>query len=89
MHMKYRRGERFGLPHKKQSLIYFLCVNYRDLPQEVLHKINNLCYRCGGELHQALFQAVTSEELNLKVAMDHYISESTLSRKVRDFYRSW
>lgn len=87
--MRYRQGTRFGLSHKRQSLIYFLCINSAELPPEVLHKITNLCYSCGGEHYQALFQAVTTEDTNLSVALAFYLSEPTLSRLVKRFYQQW
>ncbi len=87
--MKLKKGDRFGLPFKKQLKIYATCLNYSDEPQEVQHKIINLCYQCGGEHHEALFKAVTTEDRVIDVAAEYYIHETWLIRLIKRFYQCW
>lgn len=85
--MKYRAGQRFGLPHKRQSYIYFTCVNYEYLSPAKQKLIEQLCFEVGGEYYAALLEAVTTEERLLDTAMNHYMSEMHLSRFVKKFYK--
>ena len=50
---KKRRG--INIPYEKQGLIYFNCVNYDDMPDEVKNKITNLCKEVGKEYADVLF----------------------------------
>ena len=88
--MKYRRGDRFGLPYTRQSLIHFLCQSYNQLPVRTQAKINGLCREADPVWHQAVFAAVTTEQRLLDVA-EFYggdsLSEASLYRRVERFYQ--
>lgn len=85
---KKRRG--IHLPYNKQGLIYFTCVNYDDMPDDVRKKIRTLCIDVGNEHANALFDLVTDSEKNIRdVAGEYHISETQLYYYRRKFYENW
>ena len=85
---KKRRG--IHIPYNKQGLIYFTCVNYRDLPDEVVQKITRLCDEIGKEHALVLFEVVTNSSKSIRaLAMDYHISEMSLYRYRKKFYEAW
>lgn len=84
---KKRRG--IKLSYAKQGLIYFTCLNYRDLPEDMQRKILNLCIEVGGEYYGALFALMASGESVTKVSMEYYVGETLLYRLRRTFYETW
>ena len=42
---KKRRG--IHIPYNKQGLIYFTCMNIKDMPEVVQQKVLNLCVEVG------------------------------------------
>lgn len=87
--MKFKRRRGINVPYLRQGLIYFTCQDYAGQPPEVQHKILQLCHQCGGEHHEALFLAMTTQRNLLPIAQEHYIDESTLWRLVQKFYQRW
>ena len=87
MFKKYR-GIR--LPYSRQGLIYFICLNYNDLPYELQQGILNLCMKVGGEHHAALFELMTNEYKSvIAVSLEYHISESQLYHYRKKFYEKW
>lgn len=85
---KKRRG--IHIPYKKQGLIYFICVNYKDMPQEVQQKILNLCIKVGGEDYKALYDTVIDENKSiLSISLEYHISEKRLYDMRKKFYENW
>lgn len=89
--MRYKRGRRFDMPHAKQSVVYFICLNFGNLPKQLRREIRGLCVECGGDWHQAVIEAVTTERRLLDVAESAgsdfvTLTESGLLRMVRRFY---
>lgn len=87
--VRFKRGKRYGLPYEKQGLIYFTCLNYKDLPKKQREKIDRLCEKIGGQHRRALLEAVTTEKTMLQVAMEYKVDESWLYRLVCRFFRAY
>ena len=85
---KKRRG--IHIPYNKQGLIYFTCVNYKDLPEDIQKKILNLCEEVGKEHEDVLFKVVTNSNKSIRsLAIEHHISERSLYRYRKKFYEEW
>ena len=85
---KKRRG--IHIPYERQGLIHFTCVNYRDLPDDVLQKISNLCNEVGKEHALVLFEVVTNKDKSIRqLAMEYHISETQLYHYRKKFYEAW
>ena len=86
----FKKKKSIKLPYIKQGLIYFTCINYKDLPNEVQEKISNLCFLVAGEDYAALFELLTDRYKGLElIASEHYISERRLSDYRKRFYESF
>lgn len=85
---KKRRG--IHIPYNKQGLIYFTCMNYEDMPQDIQAKIRNLCWDITMEHCEALFKVLTdSDETIRSVSFKYHISETQLYYYRKRFYESW
>ena len=85
---KKRRG--IHIPYEKQGLIHFTCVNYRDLPDDVIRKITRLCDEVGKEHALALFEVMTNKDKSIRsLALEYHISESQLYLYRKRFYEAW
>ena len=84
---KKRRG--IKLPYNKQGLIYFTCMNYRDMPEMEI-KIKSLCDDIGKEHSEVLWQVMTNGSKSIRaLAMDYHISETQLYHYRKRFYEAW
>lgn len=77
------------LPYIKQGLIYFTCLNYDSLSEEMQNGIDLLCYECGKEYKKALFELVTTQNSVINISQKYYVSESLLYRLRKRFYSEW
>ena len=85
---KKRRG--IHIPYNKQGLIYFVCMNIKDMPPEVQNKILNLCMEVAGADYNALYEVVTNDaESILSISLKYYINEKRLYRFRKEFYERW
>lgn len=85
---KKRRG--IHIPYNKQGLIYFTCMNIKDMPEEIQQKILNLCIEVSGEHYQALYEVLTNDSKSvLSVSLEYYISETQLYHYRKKFYEAW
>ena len=85
---KKRRG--IQLPYNKQGLIYFTCVNIKDMPLDVQEKIINLCNEVGKEHAGVLFEVVTNSSKSIRsLSMEYHISETQLYYYRKKFYEAW
>jgi hypothetical protein len=85
---KKRRG--IHIPYNKQGLIYFVCMNIKDMPPEVQNKILNLCMEVAGADYNALYEVVTNDaESILSISLKYYINEKRLYRLRKEFYERW
>lgn len=76
-----------GIGYNRQGVIYFISQLYRELPREKQAEIRRMCQEAGGEHWKAVFERVTTGREPGVICMEHYLSESTLERKVREYYR--
>lgn len=85
---KKRRG--IHIPYNKQGLIYFTCMNIKEMPEDVQRKVLNLCAKVGGEHYKALYAMLTDDVKNVhSIAMEHHISETQLYEYRKKFYEAW
>ena len=85
---KKRRG--IHIPYNKQGLIYFTCVNIKDMPDDVQQKIIKLCDDVGGIHSDVLYKVVTDSNKSIRsLAIENHISEMSLYRYRKKFYESW
>ena len=81
---RFKQGVKVS--YKRQGYIYFTSLRYDELDEGKQRKIRKLCRECGGTYSQALFTAVTTDTPTDIICEDYYISKSTLSRMVREYY---
>ena len=85
---KKRRG--IHIPYNKQGLIYFTCVNVKDMPDKIQQKILNLCTEVGKEDYQALYEVITNDKKSiLSISLEYHLNEKKLYRLRKDFYEKW
>ncbi len=85
---KKRRG--IHIPYNRQGLIYFVCMNVKDMPEDVQKKILNLCIEIGGDDHQALYELLTNDTKSVVgISLKYLISEKKLYNMRREFYERW
>ena len=86
----FRKRRGIHIPYNKQGLIYFTCVNVKDMPQEVQQKILNLCIEVGKEDYKALYEVVTNDKKSvLSISLEYFINEKRLYRLRKEFYEKW
>ena len=86
----FRKRRGIHIPYNKQGLIYFTCVNVKDMPQEVQQKILNLCIEVAGEDYKALYEVVTNDKKSvLSISREYFINEKRLYRLRKEFYEQW
>ena len=82
---KKRRG--IQLPYNKQGLIYFVCMNIKEMPDEIQQKILNLCIEIGKEDYQALYEVLTNDNKSiLSVSLEYCINVKKLYKMRKEFY---
>lgn len=85
---KKRRGIR--IPYNKQGLIYFTCMNVKEMPEDVQQKILNLCIEVGKEDYKALYEVLTDDNKSvLSISLEYFLSEKRLYRLRKEFYEKW
>ena len=85
---KKRRG--IHIPYELQGLIYFTCVNHKDMPDEIQDKIHRLCQEVGKEYADVLYKVVTDNKRSIRsLAMEYHISETQLYHYRKKFYENW
>lgn len=85
---KKRRG--IHIPYNKQGLIYFTCMNIKDMPEHIQNKILNLCNEVGKEHAEVLYAVVTDSTKSIRaLSIEHHISETQLYYYQKKFYEAW
>lgn len=85
---KKRRG--IHIPYEQQGLIYFTCVNYKIMPEQIQLKIKKLCAEVGKEHAEVLYRVVTDSNKSIRaLAMEYHISETQLYHYRKKFYEAW
>ena len=86
----FRKRRGIHIPYNKQGLIYFTCVNVKDMPIEVQQKILNLCIEVGKEDYKALYEVVTNDKKSiLSISLEYFLNEKKLYRLRKEFYEKW
>ncbi len=85
---KKRRG--IHIPYEQQGLIYFTCVNHKEMPQHIQQKIKKLCDEVGKEYSEVLYKVVTDSKRSIRsLALEYHISETQLYHYRKKFYEAW
>lgn len=88
----FKKLEKLNVPYDRQGLIYFTCMNYKDLPPHEQEKILQLCIEVTADYYQPLFKMVTTD-VSLypawRIAMDYYMDVGRLYKLRRSFYQKW
>lgn len=87
MAKKFRYVKSCGAGYLKQGLIWFQAQNYKDLPKREQRRIREACQRAGGDHAEAIFTYVTTDAPWQEVCEQYFLSEATLQRIRRKFYR--
>lgn len=88
--MPFKKIRSVNLPYRKQIMIYAICINFCEQPEEVQQKIMSLCTKVGGYNYKALFVTLTSDNKTLRqIAREFYLSERQLERYRARFYNEW
>lgn len=86
----FRKRRGIHIPYNKQGLIYFICVNVKDMPEDVQQKILNLCIEVGKEDYKALYEVVTNDKKSiLSISLEYFLNEKKLYRLRKEFYEKW
>lgn len=85
----FKKMKSLNMPYNKQGLIYFTCIDFKNQPRITQEKIVGLCSYVGGKYYDALFDMVTSGKSPVEISIKYYISEATVYRLKRKFYREW
>lgn len=86
----FRKRRGIHIPYNKQGLIYFICVNVKDMPEDVQQKILNLCIEVGKEDYKALYEVVTNDKKSiLNISLEYFLNEKKLYRLRKEFYEKW
>ncbi len=86
----FRKRRGIHIPYNKQGLIYFTCVNVKEMPEDVQQKILNLCIEVAGEDYKALYEVVTNDKKSiLSISLEYFLNEKKLYRLRKEFYEKW
>lgn len=86
----FRKRRGIHIPYNKQGLIYFICVNVKDMPTPVQQKILNLCIEVGKEDYKALYEVVTNDKKSiLSISLEYFLNEKRLYKLRKEFYEKW
>lgn len=85
---KKRRGIR--LSYNKQGLIYFTCMNIKDMPENIQQKVLNLCVEVGQQDYRALYELLTNDNKSvLSISHEYFLNEKRLYKMRKEFYEKW
>ena len=88
----FRHKADLRIPYETQGLIYFLCQNYRILPESEQKKIRDICDKVSknnGWYFNAIYEAMTTTNGILRIALRHYVSEGVVRRLKLRFYKEY
>jgi len=86
----FRKFKGIKIPYEKQGLIYFTCLNVKEMPEEVRQKILNLCIEVAGEDYKVLYEVVTNDNKSiLQISREYFLNEKKIYRMRKEFYEKW
>lgn len=86
----FRKLKGIKIPYEKQGLIYFVCINIKDMPRDIQKKVLNLCVEVAGEDYKALYEVLTNKNKSiLSISLEYYINEKKLYNLRKNFYEKW
>ena len=88
----FRKMRGVHLPPDKQGYLFFLCRNYKDLPEETTERIDALCDALSkGEAayRDALFDLLTSKKSVVAISMERAVGQTKLYELRRAYYEAW
>ena len=77
------------LSYERQRYIRSKSLRYKELPEKEQVEIRRLCREHGGEYCEALMEFVTTDAGATAVCARHYLSRSTLYRRVQMYYENF
>lgn len=87
--MGFKKVRSVRLSYAKQGVIYFTCLNYRNLDRNEQEYIKQLCKDIAGGDYRALMDVMTKGVSVRRAAADAYISEKKLYRWRKEFYETF
>lgn len=79
-----------GMDADRQGLIFYLCRNYKNLPDDKKQILDDRFREVGGEHEMALRELLTTAEPIVGICMRHYIgSPNTLCVLRRRYYEGF
>ncbi len=86
----FRKYKGINIPYSKQGLIYFICINIKDMPDNVQQEILNLCIEIGKEDYKALYDILTNcNKSIISISLEHCVSEKKLYKMRKKFYEKF
>lgn len=85
----FRQLKSIPVPYKRQGYIFFVCLNYIYLSDEMKKRIFGLCMEITGEYYQALFRFLTTDPDEMpawRIASDYYVSVNKLYKLRKEFF---
>lgn len=83
----FRYKRETDVSYEDQGYIFFLSQRYKLLPSKTKEIIKQACRDAAGNAHKAVFEYVTTDCDSAFICARHALSESTLERMVRRYYR--
>ncbi len=76
-----------GISPEKQGLIFFACLNIKDLDPHIQQRIANVCVEVAGDDYQALYKFLTDAYVNhVYICNTYFISKTKLFKLKNEFY---
>ena len=92
MAVKFKYMPSLSQSYERQGEIFFTCRNYHNLLPHQQQRIRDICEEAAGGngfKRAALLEFMTTGASWRYVCIRYYISDSTLERMRKEFYRLW
>lgn len=77
-----------GISDEQQGLIYFICLNIKNVSALIQDKILNICIDIAADDYRALYTLLTNNGVNhAYICSTYFISKTRLFSLKREFYR--
>lgn len=86
----FKKKKGIQLSYEEQGLIFFVCRNYKKMPNKIKTKICCLCKAVADEDWKPLFLLLTKKGRDIEqVAAEYFISDKRLAKYRKLFYESF